>query len=145
MRGWRRKTAALALTAVFGFGCATVYQPPSGTVWGYTGESATIPSLQSIFTHLPTKALCEASLAKDRVEMEKVVGWARFTLGPGCRELLLSPGSSFWLFSQSSAWGVMGVGVSTRDGCEMLRTALRQQGVSNMTTCGPAAARWLSP
>ena len=91
------KTAGLTLVATFSAGCATAYQPPSGIVWGYTGESATIPSLRETFTHLPIRALCEASLAKDLVGR-------RLKLGEGCRELAISPGSRVWIFSQSTAW-----------------------------------------
>jgi hypothetical protein len=130
-------SALLVVTLALVTGCSTFRPaPPTGLMWGYSGESQTVPSLR-LLVYTLDRPSCEITRARD-MKPPPNAAWAELQVPNECHQVAVGVGTDYWVFSFP---GQGAMGASDRDWCTKLRGATAQAYQGWLGECQPVAVK----
>ncbi len=104
------------------FGCSTLRPaPPMGIMWGYFGESATIPNLRAV-AYAVDRPSCEVNRARDKQTLPL---WIGIQVPAECRQVVVGAGSDYWVYVIAGRSNQTTAGTSDREWCVRILGGVR--------------------
>jgi hypothetical protein len=95
--------------------------PPTGLMWGYFGESETIPNLRAV-AYAVDRPSCEVNRARDK---QSLPSWVGIQIPAECRQVVVGAGSDYWVAVITGRSNQIAVGTSDREWCVKMRESVR--------------------
>jgi len=134
-----RRVSLFAVLLVLA-GCSTFRpEPATGLMWGYFGESRTVPSLRLV-TYAVDRPTCEVARAQD-MKPPPTAAWAELEVPAECRQFIVGSGADYWVYAVSGQGAVGANGASDREWCVKMREATAGSYRGLLGECQPVAVK----